>query len=69
MCGCFLQINDTAFDSLDVKRDHYDEVENLTLDGNNLKQLPEKLLEMNLGMRFSAKNNKITSVIFLNHVF
>lgn len=58
------QLEDTAFLSLDVKRDHYDEVENLTLDGNKLKDLPEKLLEMNLGMRFSAKNNQLTSISY-----
>lgn len=62
------QLDDTAFVSLDVKRDHYDEVENLTLDGNKLKDLPEKLLEMNLGMRFSAKNNQLTSVSFSKRI-
>ena len=56
------KINNSAFYGLDVKRDHYSEVENLTLDGNRLEDLPEKLLEMNLGMRFSAKDNYLTSV-------
>ena len=56
------QLNDEAFSSLDVEKDHYNEIENLTLDGNKLEKLPQKLLEMSLGMRFSAKNNRLTSV-------
>jgi Leucine-rich repeat (LRR) protein len=58
----FLKLNDTAFLSLDVKKHNYNEIENLTLDGNKLESLPEKLLDMNLGMRFSAKHNQLTSV-------
>ena len=61
LCLIF-QLNDEAFSSLDVESDHYTEIENLTLDGNKLEKLPEKLLEMSLGMRFSAKNNRLTSV-------
>jgi Leucine-rich repeat (LRR) protein len=60
----FLKLNDTAFLSLDVKKHNYNEIENLTLDGNKLESLPEKLLDMNLGMRFSAKHNQLTSISY-----
>merc|ERR1719468_862067 len=57
-------LNDEEFTSLDVEKDHYNEIENLTLDGNKLEKLPQKLLEMSLGMRFSAKNNRLTSISY-----
>jgi hypothetical protein len=41
---------------------NYGEVENLTLNDNLLESLPESLLEMKLGIGFSAKRNKLTSV-------
>ena len=61
------QLNDEAFTSLDVKEKHYDGVEDLTLDGNkleDLKKIEKKLLNIPLGMRFSARNNRLTSVSF-----
>ena len=61
------QLNDEAFTSLDVKEKHYDGVEDLTLDGNkleDLKKIEKNLLNIPLGMRFSARNNRLTSVSF-----
>ena len=52
---------------MDVKEKHYDGVEDLTLDGNkleDLKKIEKKLLNIPLGMRFSARNNRLTSVSF-----
>ena len=37
-------------------------MDSLTLDNNQLESLPEKLLEMNLRLLFSARKNKLTSV-------
>jgi len=59
------ELNDEAFTSLDVKEKHYDGVEDLTLDGNkleDLKKIEKKLLNIPLGMRFSARNNRLTSI-------
>ena len=59
----YLQLNDEAFKDLDVKKKHYDRVEDLTLDGNQLEKLENtQILDIPLGMRFSARNNKLTSV-------
>ena len=61
------QLNDEAFTSLDVKEKHYDGAEDLTLDGNkleDLKKIEKNLLNIPLGMRFSARNNRLTSVSF-----
>ena len=52
------QLNGEAFDLLRVEEHNYDEVDNLTLDNNDLDSLPEKLLEMRLGLSFSARNNR-----------
>jgi len=59
------ELNDEAFTSLDVKEKHYDGVEDLTLDGNkleDLKKIEKNLLNIPLGMRFSARNNRLTSI-------
>ena len=56
------QLDSEAFSILRVEDHNYDEVDNLTLDNNLLEYLPEKLLEMKLGLSFSAKHNKLTSV-------
>ena len=58
----FFQLDSEAFSILRVSDHNYDEVDNLTLDSNQLETLPEKLLEMKLGLSFSAKHNKLTSV-------
>ena len=58
------KLTDEAFSSLNVKNYSYTGIENLTLDGNQLTNLPKNLLDMPLGMRFSAKNNQLTSVSF-----
>lgn len=57
-------LNNSAFDILDVKKYNYHEVDSLTLDNNRLESLSEKLLEMNLGLRFSAKNNTLTDISY-----
>jgi hypothetical protein len=41
-------------------------VENLTLNRNLLETLPEHLLEMKLGIGFSAKSNRLSSVRVLH---
>ena len=51
-----------AFSLLRVPEHNYDEVDNLTLDRNLIDALPEKLLEMNLAIGFSATSNRLTSV-------
>ena len=56
------QLDSEAFSILKVNDHNYDEVDNLTLDRNKLETLPEKLLEMKLGLSFSAKHNQLTSV-------
>ena len=58
----FFQLDENSFSGLKVKEHHYNEVDNLTLDSNLLKSLPEKLLDMNLQVAFSARNNNLTSV-------
>jgi len=58
------RLNDSAFSTLKVAEHNYGEVENLTLDSNLLETLPEKLLKMNLQLRFSAKNNKLRSISY-----
>ncbi len=47
---------------LRVQEHNYDEVDNLTLDNNSLESLSEKLLDIKLGLGFSARQNKLTSV-------
>jgi Leucine-rich repeat (LRR) protein len=56
------KLDSQAFSILKVDEHNYDEVDNLTLDNNRLVTLPEKLLEMKLGLSFSAKKNKLTSI-------
>jgi len=58
------QLNDSAFTSLNVKEHHYKDVENLDLSGNRLENLSDKLLKMNLRIRFSATNNRLTSISY-----
>ncbi len=56
------QLDNAAFSLLKVAEHNYNEVENLTLNYNKLESLPENLLEMKLGIGFSAKSNHLTSV-------
>ena len=56
------QLDDSAFSSLNVRDDHYENVEELNLSDNNLENLSDKLLKMNLRLSFRAKNNRLTSV-------
>ena len=64
----FFQLDSHAFSNLNVKKHNYSEVDKLYLDNNQLDSLPEKLLKMRLKVRFSARNNKLTTVsyTFLN---
>jgi hypothetical protein len=57
------QLDSEAFSILRVVDHNYDEVDNLTLDNNNLDTFPEKLLDMKLKLSFSAKDNLLTNVI------
>ena len=61
------QLDDSAFSSLNVRDDHYENVEELNLSDNKLENLSDKLLKMNLRLSFRAKNNRLTSVS-LNHM-
>ena len=75
------QIKDDAFDELDIKKYHYDNVQSLSISGNHLENLSVKLLKMKLNIKLSAKNNQLSSVsnfyfffiyinkIFLEHLF
>ena len=56
------QLDDSAFSSLNVRDDHYENVEELNLSDNKLENLSDKLLKMNLRLSFRAKNNRLTSV-------
>ena len=56
------QLDSHAFSNLNVKKHNYSEVDKLYLDNNQLDSLPEKLLKMRLKVRFSARNNKLTTV-------
>eukprot|EP00095_Tigriopus_kingsejongensis_P000769 maker-scaffold67_size430214-snap-gene-1.16 protein:Tk00769 transcript:maker-scaffold67_size430214-snap-gene-1.16-mRNA-1 annotation:"AGAP005417-PA" len=56
------KLNGRSFTYLKVSEHNYKEVDNLTLDSNRLKTLPEKLLDMKLGLSFSAKHNNLTSI-------
>ena len=56
------QLDSRAFSNLNVKKHNYSEVDKLYLDNNQLDSLPEKLLKMRLKVRFSARNNKLTTV-------
>ena len=58
------QLDSRAFSNLNVKKHNYSEVDKLYLDNNQLDSLPEKLLKMRLKVRFSARNNKLTTVSF-----
>ena len=58
------QLDNDAFSLLKVVEHNYNEVENLTLNDNRLQTLPENLLEMKLGIGFSAKNNQLSTVSF-----
>ena len=56
-----------GFHFVGCQEKHYDGVEDLTLDGNkleDLKKIEKNLLNIPLGMRFSARNNRLTSVSF-----
>jgi hypothetical protein len=57
-------LDNTAFNLLKVADHNYNEVENLTLNHNLLESLPENLLEMKLGISFSAKSNRLSTVSF-----
>ena len=61
----FFQLDSQAFSNLNVKKHNYSEVDKLYLDNNQLDSLPEKLLKMRLKVRFSARNNKLTTVSIL----
>ncbi|CAB4054694.1 unnamed protein product [Lepeophtheirus salmonis] len=39
-------------------------VDNLTINDNKLESLPEKILEMKLGLSFSARNNKLETISY-----
>ena len=56
------QLDSAAFNLLKVVEHNYNEVENLTLNNNLLDSLPENLLDMKLGIGFSAKSNQLSSV-------
>ena len=56
------QIKDDAFDELDIKKYHYDNVQSLSISGNQLENLSVKLLKMKLNIKLSAKNNQLSSV-------
>ena len=56
------QIKDDAFDQLDIKKYHYDNVQSLSISGNHLENLSVKLLKMKLNIKLSAKNNQLSSV-------
>lgn len=60
------QLKATAFQNLQIDEQNYKEVKNLTLDNNNLENLPPKLLRMKLNKQLSVKNNQLTSVSFLH---
>jgi hypothetical protein len=63
------QLDNAAFDLLKVSDHNYNEVENLTLNRNLLETLPEHLLEMKLGIGFSAKSNQLSSVrVFISRL-
>jgi hypothetical protein len=57
-------LDNEAFSLLKVAEHNYNEVEYLTLNDNRLQTLPENLLEMKLGISFSAKNNQLSTVSF-----
>eukprot|EP00096_Caligus_rogercresseyi_P007072 TRINITY_DN2441_c0_g1_i1.p1 TRINITY_DN2441_c0_g1~~TRINITY_DN2441_c0_g1_i1.p1 ORF type:complete len:502 (-),score=79.63 TRINITY_DN2441_c0_g1_i1:100-1605(-) len=57
-------INGSAFEGLKVIEQNYDEVDNLTINDNKLESLPEKILEMRLGLSFSARNNKLKTISY-----
>ena len=61
----YFQLDSQAFSNLNVKKHNYSEVDKLYLDNNQLDSLPEKLLKMRLKVRFSARNNKLTTVSIL----
>ncbi|TRY68648.1 hypothetical protein TCAL_07683 [Tigriopus californicus] len=56
------KLNSRSFSFLKVEEHNYKDVDNLTLDKNRLQTLPEKLLDMKLGLSFSAKYNNLTSI-------
>jgi len=57
-------LDDSAFSSLNVRDDHYENVEELNLSDNKLENLSDKLLKMNLRLSFRAKNNRLTSISY-----
>ena len=67
MVFALFQLDDSAFSSLNVRDDHYENVEELNLSDNKLENLSDKLLKMNLRLSFRAKNNRLTSVS-VNHM-
>ena len=67
MVFALFQLDDSAFSSLNVRDDHYENVEELNLSDNKLENLSDKLLKMNLRLSFRAKNNRLTSVS-VNHI-
>ena len=63
------QIKDDAFDELDIKKYHYDNVQSLSISGNQLENLSVKLLKMKLNIKLSAKNNQLSSVSNFYYLF
>ncbi len=59
------QLDSEAFSHLRVTAHNYDEVDNLTLDRNDLDSLhSEKLLQMTLKVSFSAAGNRLDSISY-----